>query len=71
MAISKNQRSGRGLGNKVRQLDGVEVKPVKYHGKGAGHGIYMTGEVNGNLVCDAKGKPIPLKSIGKVDYLPD
>ncbi len=65
---SKNQKANRGKGQKVRMLDGKEVKPVKYIGTWRGHGRYMTGSVNDQLVCDANGKPLPLRQIGRLEY---
>lgn len=49
---------------RVRMLDGKIVKPVLYAGRHEGHGTYMAGAVDGELVCDASGKPLPLKQIG-------
>lgn len=51
-----------------RELDGEEVRPTYYFGRHAGHGNYMAGYVGapGNLVCDANGKPLPLRTIGQL-----
>jgi len=65
MAIqSKNQKTGRGLGQRTRMLDGKPVVAAKYIGHWAGHGNYMAGKVDDKLVCDENGKPIPLRQIG-------
>jgi|TARA_R100000322_G_C5306707_1_gene156666 hypothetical protein len=51
--------------NRVRMLNGKEVKPVRFTNNG-GKGI-MTGSVDGELVCDNLGKPLPLRSIGAIE----
>ena len=51
--------------NRKRMLDGKEVKPVRFTNNG-GKGI-MTGSVDGELVCDDLGKPLPLRSIGVIE----
>lgn len=53
-------------GQKVRMLDGKVVKPVLYIGRAVGHGKYFTGEVDGKLVCDDSGKPLPFRQIGEL-----
>ena len=41
------------------------VTHVLYDGHNAGQGgSYMSGSVNGELVVDENGKPLPLKQIG-------
>lgn len=42
-----------------RLYDGKMVLPVKYCGSAAGYGNYVAGIVNGVLVVDERGKPIP------------
>ncbi len=49
--------------NSYRMLNDKEVRPVKYSGKNAGHGTYMAGSIDGQLVTDSTGRPIPYKSI--------
>ena len=51
--------------NRVRMLNGKEVKPVRFTNNG-GKGI-MAGSVDGELVCDNLGKPLPLRSIGAIE----
>ena len=51
--------------NRKRMLNGKEVKPVRFTSNG-GKGI-MTGSIDGELVCDNLGKPLPLKSIGVLE----
>jgi hypothetical protein len=53
-------------GQYTRRLDGKDVRAVMYNGKHAGHGRYIAGEVDGKLVVDASGKPLPLKEVGKL-----
>lgn len=52
---------------KVRKLDGKVVRPVLYNGQGIGAGKYFTGEVDGKLVLNEAGLPIPLREIGNVE----
>ena len=41
------------------------VTHVLYDGHHIGHGgSYMTGSINGELIKDKKGKPLPLNHIG-------
>ena len=51
--------------NRKRLLNGKEVKPVRFTSNG-GKGI-MTGSIDGELVCDNLGKPLPPKSIGVLE----
>jgi len=46
-----------------RIRNGQEVRPAKYYGKHVGHGNYMAGVINGELVVDSVGKPLPYKQI--------
>lgn len=50
----------------VRKLGDKVVTPTLYFGKHAGHGKYMTGSVDGNMVCDSSGKPLPLNEVGEI-----
>ena len=49
--------------NSYRTRNGKEVRPVKYFGKHAGHGTYMAGTVDGELVVEKNDKPLPYKQI--------
>jgi hypothetical protein len=49
-----------------RILDGQPVKAVLYNGRAAGMGKYFTGEVNGKLICDSQGRPLPISEIGQL-----
>lgn len=57
--------SGKGK-NKIRYLGDKEVKPTLYCGKWEGYGSYIAGTVDGELVCDNKGKPLSFKQIGEL-----
>lgn len=43
------------------------VTPAWYHGSRCGHGNYMAGHINDQLVEDSHGKPIPFRQIGQLD----
>ena len=49
--------------NSYRVRNCKEVRPVKYFGKNSGHGTYMAGSIDGQLVTDSTGRPIPYKAI--------
>ena len=49
--------------NSYRMRNDKEVRPVKYFGKHAGHGTYMAGMIDQELVLDSSGKPLPYKVI--------
>lgn len=55
------QSKGDGRGHRVRMLDGKIVTPIAY-----GANMKMVGEVDGKMVVDKDGKPIPFKSIGEL-----
>lgn len=61
-------KAPKGNTQKVRMLDGKIVKTVLYIGRALGHGKYFTGEVDGQLVCDSEGKPLPFNQIGELKY---
>ena len=65
MARKKPSRpAGRAVkSNSYRVRNGNEVRPVRYFGKHAGYGTYMAGAVDGQLVTDSTGRPLPYKSI--------
>jgi len=50
----------------VRKLNGSTVTPVLYNGRAVGHGKYLTGETNGQIITDSQGYPLPLKLIGEL-----
>lgn len=49
---------------RVRKLDGKVVKPCLFNGRAAGLGSYYAGEVDGKLVVDAGGRPVPFRKVG-------
>jgi hypothetical protein len=70
VAQSKNSRRGRGKGVLKRMLDGQVVYPVKYIGWHTEYGTYMTGALgstDGERVYDENGRPVPFRSIGKME----
>lgn len=52
---------------RVRKLNGVAVTPVLYNGVACGHGKYFTGSVDGKLIEDENGKPLPIRQIGALE----
>jgi len=52
---------------KVRKLNGVAVRRVLYNGRGVGHGKYFTGDIDGELIVDENGKPVPIDLIGQLE----
>tara|TARA_Y100001933_G_scaffold196081_1_gene196576 strand:- start:1297 stop:1497 length:201 start_codon:yes stop_codon:yes gene_type:complete len=62
---NRNRLAKEKVQNRRRMLNGKEVKPVRFTNNG-GKGI-MTGSIDGELVCDNLGKPLPLKSIGVLE----
>jgi hypothetical protein len=64
--MSSPAKPGTKVKGRVRYTGGKEVKPTLYCGKWEGHGSYMSGTVDGELVCDKNGKPLSLKQIGEL-----
>lgn len=59
-----NTAARRGVSNdSYKRVNGEVCKPVLFAGKHAGYGTYMAGVVNGEMVVDNNGKPIPYKQI--------
>ena len=54
MAFKK--RKGQVSPNYKKYRDGFEVKPSKYY---HAHGALMVGSIDGEIICDSQGKPIP------------
>ncbi len=50
---------------RVRMYQGEEVKPVLCGRFGGSR--YMAGSISGKTICDDSGRPVPLKSIGKLE----
>ncbi len=67
MSHAKLATGGRAGVQRKRMLDGKEVQATLYYGRHVGHGRYMAGKVDGELVCDSNQKPIPLTKIGYLE----
>lgn len=52
---------------RIRKLDGKVVRAVLYNGKHSGNGKYFAGEIDGVLVLNEAGVPIPLREIGSLE----
>lgn len=68
MAGKKGKGKGNNTSGRVKQdgyktIDGKTVRPVLYAGKSIGHGTYMAGSVDGEMVMGRDGRPIPYKRI--------
>jgi uncharacterized protein YwbE len=66
MSIGAKVGSGKKQAQKIRKLGEKVVKMVLYNGRNIGHGKYFVGEVDGKLVEDANGKPVPFREIGEL-----
>ena len=62
MGVSKNNPGARQEQRK-NLYQGKEFKPCLYDGRGVGKGKYMTGAINGDMILDALGEPMPFRSI--------
>lgn len=65
MAAAKTG-SGKKLPQRIRKLGEKIVKITLYNGRGIGHGKYYAAEVDGRLVVDENGKPLPFRSVGQL-----
>lgn len=54
-------------GQRVRKLDGKLVKPVLYNGRAVGHGKFFAASIDGELLLDETGKPIPIREVGALE----
>lgn len=66
MAVAKTG-SNKKVQQRVRRLDGKVVKIVLYNGRACGHGKYLAAEVDGKLVEDATGRPLPYRQVGTIE----
>ena len=57
MARKKPSRPLNSLKSNSYRVRNGKFRPVKYFGKHAGHGTYMAGTVDGQLVADSTGRP--------------
>ena len=62
MGISKNN-PGQRQEQKKRFYKGQEIRPTLYIGRAVGLGTYMSAAINGELICDEQGKPMPFRNI--------
>lgn len=61
---SKNNPAARVVSNNQKTTeDGKPIVAVLYAGRQIGHGKYMAGQVDGNLIVDSAGRPIPYRSL--------
>ena len=66
MAGNKNNPSVRQFERK-KLYQGKEMKPCLYDGRAVGRGKYMAGTVDGDMILDTNGKPMPYRAI-PVDF---
>lgn len=68
MATSKTAKASMGEKGEAgkRLLNGKEVRPIMYVGRHLGHGKYIAGTIDGQLVCDPTGKPLKFDRIGVI-----
>jgi hypothetical protein len=66
MAGAKTGGNKKTAGLRLWMLNGKKITPVLYNGRACGHGKYFAGEVDGKLVVDDDGKPVPFAQIGEL-----
>ena len=54
-------------GLRVRKLDGKLVKPILYNGRAVGHGKFFAASIDGEMLLDETGKPIPILQAGTLE----
>jgi hypothetical protein len=62
MAGNKNNPSVRQIQAK-KMYQGKEMKPCLYDGRAVGKGKYMAGTIDGEIILDLNGKPMPYRTI--------
>jgi hypothetical protein len=62
MAGTKNNPGTRQTQRK-RYYQGKEMKPCLYIGKLVGKGRYMSGSIDGQIIMDEQGNPMPFHAI--------
>lgn len=65
MGKSKNKNQGSGA-NRVRMFNGKVVQNCLYNGIATGHGKYFAAMVDGQLILDETGRPLPFRSVGEL-----
>lgn len=68
IASSANRRNSH---NKIRILivngEKKTIHPIWYHGSRSGHGNYMAGYYDNNIIVEDKdGRPIPFRQVGNL-----
>ena len=63
--MAKGKVRNRVKGGNTYKTDkkGNNIIPVMYCGSIVGYGNYMAGSVNGEMICDKDGKPIPYRTL--------
>lgn len=65
MAAPKSSQQKQ-AGQRTRLLDGKVVKAVLYNGRANGYGKFMAAEIDGKIVTDDTGCPLPFNQVGQV-----
>lgn len=63
--MKKNKVGASGI-NRVRTFNGKPVQNCLYNGLACGHGKYFAAMIDGQLVLDENGKPIPFRDLGEL-----
>lgn len=66
MAGTKNNPTTRQAQRK-KYYQGKEVRPCLYIGKAVGKGRYMSGSIDGQVIMNDKGNPMPYHDIPSTD----
>jgi hypothetical protein len=63
--MGKPKSKGVGAGvNRERMLNGKVVQNCLYNGIASGHGKYFAAMVDGQLIVDENGRPLPFREVG-------
>lgn len=65
MAAPKKATAGSST-QRTRMLDGKKVRGVLYNGRASGQGKFMAAEVDGQMIMDSQGKPLPFNQVGEL-----
>lgn len=63
MGKPKSKSQGAGV-NRIRMLNGKTVQTCLYNGSAIGHGKFFAAMVDGQIILDNKGRPVPFRSVG-------